>query len=266
MNARGPPPPRRHGRMLPQSLALLVFALRVCASERAEVAASGNVSADASGEEEVNELRANEVDHARESAEACELFFCGDAAADVPETTRLALGHGPLVEIIGGAGEESLYIHITKAPLFSADECDRVVAMAEAEGGGLPTSKSGKYQIGKAWVKEMPGVLQWFNGALEHKLFPALAGLFPGFVSSTSALRAHSVAILKYNESHPATDVHIDDALLAFTVALSRPSSFEGGGTYFEPLDSVLPMEQGMVTFRPGAVRHAGHEVTAGLR
>jgi hypothetical protein len=198
--------------------------------------------------------------------EACEFFYCGDAAADVPEITRLALGHGPLVDIIGGAGEDSQSIHITKSPMFSGDECDRVVAMAEAESGGLPTSKSGKYQIGKAWVKEMPGVLHWFNDALEHKLLPALAGLFPGLVSSPSTLRAHSVAILKYNESHPATDVHIDDALLAFTVALSRSSSFEGGGTFFESLGSVLPMEQGMVTFRPGAVRHAGHEVTSGLR
>jgi hypothetical protein len=250
-----------------RSLALLLLcSLPLSASERAEVAAGGDVAADTLSEEEVDDLRANEADHARESAEACQHFYCGDAAANAPVTTRLALGHGPLVDVIGGAGEESQSIHITKAPLFSGDECDRVIAMAEAEGGGLPTSKSGKYQIGKAWVKEMPGVLQWFNGALEHKLYPALASLFPGFISSPSALRAHSVAILKYNQSHPATDVHIDDALLAFTVALSRPSSFEGGGTYFESLDAVLPMEQGVVTFRPGAVRHAGHEVTAGLR
>ena len=180
--------------------------------------------------------------------------------------TRHALSHGPLVDTVSGADDEFQSIYVTDEPLFSAEECERVVAMAEREGAGLPSTKSGKYRVGKAWVKDMPNVLAWFNGALEQKLYPALAHLFPTIVSSPATLRAHSVAILKYNESHPATDVHIDDALLAFTIALSPSSNFEGGGTFFEALDTIIPMEQGMVTFRPGAIRHAGHAVTKGLR
>jgi len=245
---------------------LLLTLYSSSALEQAAVGASGDVLAGAASDEEFDELRANEADHERESAEACEVFYCGGASAALPQMSRYALGHGPLVDVIGGAGEAGLSIYVTEAPLFSAEECDRVVALAEAEGAGLPSTKSGKYQIGKAWVKEMPGVLDWFNGALEQKLFPALAELFPTFVSAPGTLRAHSVAILKYNASHPATDIHIDDALLAFTIALSPSSGFEGGGTYFESLGTVLPMEQGMVTFRPGAVRHAGHSVTSGLR
>lgn len=79
-------------------------------------------------------------------------------------------------------------------------------------------------------------------------------------------LRAHSVAILKYNASHPRTDIHVDDALLAFTVALSPASAFDGGGTYFEHIDRVLEMAQGHATFRPGGVRHGGHPVRSGVR
>ena len=60
--------------------------------------------------------------------------------------------------------------------------------------------------------------------------------------------------------------MHVDDALLAFTVALSAPDSFEGGGTYFEYIDRVVEMAQGHATFRPGAIRHGGHAVTSGLR
>ena len=60
--------------------------------------------------------------------------------------------------------------------------------------------------------------------------------------------------------------MHVDDALLAFTVALSAPDSFEGGGTYFEYIDRVVEMAQGHATFRPGAIRHGGHAVTRGLR
>ena len=60
--------------------------------------------------------------------------------------------------------------------------------------------------------------------------------------------------------------MHVDDALLAFTVALSAPDSFEGGGTYFEYIDRVVEMAQGHATFRPGGVRHGGHPVSRGLR
>ena len=119
-------------------------------------------------------------------------------------------------------------------PIFSSAECDWVVETSEAEGLGLPSSKSGKYQIGKAWIKDMPAVLTWFNKALETKLFPMLTQLFPQVVSDSRLLRAHSVAILKYNSSYPQTDLHVDDALLAFTVALSPSANFVGGGTFFE--------------------------------
>ena len=44
-------------------------------------------------------------------------------------------------------------------------------------------------------------------------------------------LRAHSVAILKYNASHPRTDVHVDDGVLAMTLALSPRANYSGGGT-----------------------------------
>ena len=72
--------------------------------------------------------------------------------------------------------------------------------------------------------------------------------------------------MLKYNASHPQTDVHVDEALLAFTIALSPAAAFEGGGTYFEHIDRVVEMAQGHATFRPGAVRHAGSTVHSGLR
>lgn len=50
-------------------------------------------------------------------------------------------------------------------------------------------------------------------------------------VSGPSVLRAHSVAILKYNASHPRTDVHVDDGVLAMTLALSPRANYSGGGT-----------------------------------
>ena len=93
-----------------------------------------------------------------------------------------------------------------------------------------------------------------------------MAALFPDIIPDGSLLRAHEIVILKYNASHPRTDVHADPSLFAFTLALSPADSFDGGGTYFEHVDQVLHMDQGQVTFRPGSVRHAGAQVRKGLR
>ena len=87
-------------------------------------------------------------------------------------------------------------------------------------------------------------------------------------VRGLQVLRAHSVAILKYNSSHPRTDVHVDDGILVLTLALSPRANYSGGGTFFEHLgeDRILEMEQGHCTMRPGSVRHGGHRVTGGER
>ena len=60
--------------------------------------------------------------------------------------------------------------------------------------------------------------------------------------------------------------MHVDDGILALTLALSPRANYSGGGTFFEHMgaDHLVEMEQGHCTFRPGSVRHGGHQVTAG--
>ena len=50
------------------------------------------------------------------------------------------------------------------------------------------------------------------------------------------------------------------------TLAMTPQQDYVGGGTFFEHFDTVLPMDVGHGTFRPGSVRHGGHRVTAGTR
>jgi len=159
-------------------------------------------------------------------------------------------------------------IKVTAEPMIPAAEAERVVATANAEGLASNEYVSGKYKLGGDWVKKMPRTLAWFNERLEDAIFPLAATLFPMIVRGPQVLRAHSVAILKYNASHPRTDVHVDDGILAITLALSPQANYSGGGTFFEHLgeEAVLPMEQGHCTLRPGSVRHGGHPVTAGER
>ena len=118
------------------------------------------------------------------------------------------------------------------------------------------------------WLINLPNTRKWFNDRLESTFFPLLANLFPEVISSPSALRAHSVSLLKYNASHPRTDVHIDNGILAMTLAMTPQSQYTGGGTFFEHMgtDNILAMDVGHGTFRPGSVRHGGHRVTDGTR
>jgi len=62
--------------------------------------------------------------------------------------------------------------------------------------------------------------------------------------------------------------VHIDNGILALTVAMTPKDDYVGGGTYFEHMgvDNVLQMDVGHGTFRPGSVRHGGHRVEGGTR
>jgi hypothetical protein len=75
---------------------------------------------------------------------------------------------------------------------------------------------------------------------------------------------------------------HRDGSLLSFTVLLSPPNEFEGGGTIFDALldadiadyaSSILqspgviqPPQAGYVTLHSGKLLHGGHLVTAGQR
>lgn len=153
-------------------------------------------------------------------------------------------------------------------PLFSADEAARVVSAAEAEGVDKNEFQSGKYQLAGDWLVNLPDTREWFNSRLETTFFPLLSHLFPEVISSPSVIRAHSVSLLKYNSSHPRTDVHIDNGILAMTLAMTPQNNYVGGGTYFEHMgvDNVLQMDVGHGTFRPGSVRHGGHRVRSGTR
>ena len=138
-------------------------------------------------------------------ATACSNYYCGVADDfTVPPMTRWSMGPVAVNDYPDALqGEDQIFV--SEEPLFSPEECEEVIRLTELEGEGLPSSQSGKYKLGKAWIKDMPQVKEWFNEALRTKLFPTLAHLFPSLVSSASMLRAHSVAVLRYHP-HPYPD------------------------------------------------------------
>ena len=218
-------------------------------------------------------LDRNEADHAADCKASCDAFYCGASReeygpVEAPPTRAIHMGSVPPEDFSGEFKFPLDLIKVTTQPLIPPDEAERVVAVANAEGLARNEYNSGKYKLGGDWVKKMPRTLEWFNERLRTTIFPTAAALFPEVVRGPEVLRAHSVAVLKYNASHPRTDVHVDDGILALTLALSPRANYSGGGTFYEHLGegNILPMDQGYCTLRPGSVRHGGHKVDRGER
>jgi len=226
-------------------------------------------------------IEKNEKEHAEDCRLSCESFYCApessssvnnwDASIDINGTafSSYFFGATPPEDFSEEFGFPLDLIKVTQGePLFSSQEAAQVIETAQGEGVDNNEYESGKYKLGGDWLTNLPQTLEWFNKRLETTFFPLLSNLFPEIVSSPSVLRAHSVSLLKYNASHPRTDVHIDNGILAMTLAMTPKNDYVGGGTFFEHMgnDNVLPMDVGHGTFRPGSVRHGGHRVTEGTR
>jgi hypothetical protein len=200
-------------------------------------------------------IDANIAAHEEDCAASCETFYCGDASASassapdhpsIRSVRSYSMGSVPPEDFAAAFRFPLDLIKVTDAPMIPPDEAEQVIATANEEGLRLNEYNSGKYKLGGDWVKKMPRTLEWFNRRLEATVFPTIAALFPEVVAGPHVLRAHSVAILKYNSSHPRTDVHVDDGILALTLALSPRANYTGGGTFFEHLgeENIIEMEQ----------------------
>ena len=224
-------------------------------------------------------LKKNEEEHAKDCEVSCESFYCApksessewDISTELNGTSfrSYSFGATPPEDFSEDFGFPLDLMKVTQnEPLFSAKEAAQVIETAQAEGIENNEYQSGKYKLGGDWLTNLPNTRQWFNEKLESTLFPLLSNLFPEIVSSPSVLRAHSVSLLKYNSSHPRTDVHVDNGILAMTLAMTPKTEYVGGGTFFEHMGvgNVLPMDVGHGTFRPGSVRHGGHKVSKGTR
>eukprot|EP00538_Stauroneis_constricta_P000632 CAMPEP_0119554502 /NCGR_PEP_ID=MMETSP1352-20130426/6970_1 /TAXON_ID=265584 /ORGANISM="Stauroneis constricta, Strain CCMP1120" /LENGTH=545 /DNA_ID=CAMNT_0007601107 /DNA_START=784 /DNA_END=2421 /DNA_ORIENTATION=- len=77
--------------------------------------------------------------------------------------------------------------------------------------------------------------------------------------------------IVKYDvtrKERQKLDMHTDKSEWTFLIALSNGCGvdYEGGGTYFECLDSTVHIQRGHALIFPGKLRHCGQKITSGLR
>jgi hypothetical protein len=230
----------------------------------------------------IEAIELNEKEHYKDCTKSCQYYYCSvnsstsdDTIPDINDVLVRSYSFGavPPEDFSEEFGFPLDLIKVThgKTPILPKEEALRVVHIAETE-EGLSNNEfpSGKYRLGGNWLTELPQTRRWFNSRLRTTLFPLLASLFPQIIRDTSVLRAHSVSLLKYNATHPRTDIHIDNGILAMTIAMTPVSHYKGGGTFYEHFTNasnhVLEMDVGHATFRPGSIRHGGHRVVDGQR
>lgn len=186
---------------------------------------------------------------------------------------------------------------VSRAPLFSAEECAAVIAEAEADPAWRGAAPQASYAENGATfrpVHELPRAAAWLDAALERAIFPAIASAFPAVAElAPHHLRISAASIVKYNASAGQTrlGVHRDGPLVAATVPLNGLGEYDGGGTLIEALldtgggagaaeptaspggpaaggheRGALRRGAGYLIIHPATVRHGGAPITRGLR
>lgn len=188
---------------------------------------------------------------------------------------------GSLPDYHDELGEAPVFVTRRETPLFTSQECEEVIQMAESyyEDQVWPKLPSGQYYIQGFWIKDVPAVSKWFTEMCKARLFPLLKQQFPEFVDDVSDLVVDQAYLFKYKaEPGLRTEIHTDAGCLSFTFALNSKEDYEGGGTWVEGLEcinnedesfeggDVIEMDAGQCTVRPGGVRHCGNPLRTGTR
>ncbi|CAM9222555.1 unnamed protein product [Chrysoparadoxa australica] len=183
--------------------------------------------------------------------------------SDPPEVQHSRLPEG-LASLPARARQHA--IHLTSTPVFSPDECRRVIEEAEEHAKtGWTTSRHYGVPTTDLPVHILPGTLAWLNRAMRRTLFPLL---HEQFGCKPECLRVHDAFVVKYSsDAQRALPIHRDQCHYSFTIALNRLEEYQGGGTYFCSLGRVFRPEQGHVlSFRGDLLEHGGDPVTEGVR
>lgn len=159
-------------------------------------------------------------------------------------------------------------VHSTRAPVVSRAECDALIAEAsDAITSGLSSSFTftAASRLGEVHASDLPRARVWLSRALPERFWPLLGSRFG---ADPARLVVYDCLVVRYSAADGGVrqPVHRDAALYTINVPLSAPSSFEGGGTWFELTREVARLERGHALAHASELRHAGHRLRAGER
>ncbi len=166
--------------------------------------------------------------------------------------------------------------------VFVPAECARLVAAAEraaAVRGGWHTDRHADHPTTDMPLAELESGAATFARERLDAAVIAPAAAHRGF--RTDHLHCRDLFIVKYSCSRDGTGtssstdapahrsglgLHIDGSIISFNVLLNTRGDFEGGGTFFAHLNSVVHLDQGEAVVHDGKQKHAGVPITSGCR
>lgn len=90
----------------------------------------------------------------------------------------------------------------------------------------------------RLWLREVPGLLDWFEHRLSSRLFPMLQSLYPEIIPSATDLRCHDAFVVRYDAGGMAgLELHQDTTSFSFTMCVggryaSRARDFAASGLW----------------------------------
>jgi len=161
-------------------------------------------------------------------------------------------------------------LHKTRGPIFSADECQRIVQEAEQVASVIEWTKNrhGNFPTTDLPLVELPETLSFLKLSLVERIYPLLRAQFGEFLPDPTKLRVADGFVVKYDAAGGQKELkpHRDGSVVSFNIALNPASEFEGGGTWFASLDDAIKIERGEILSHASALLHGGHGIISGKR
>ena len=158
-------------------------------------------------------------------------------------------------------------------PALDAEACAALVSASErhvATCGGWSSSRHlDSFPTRDFEASDAPELQSLLLPLCRTVLLPTLASLFLRGAAAGARPVLRELFVVRYaagGGGSPGLAPHRDGHPLSFSLLLSDPGDFEGGGTELQTLGTTLRPRQGEVLMHSGSMLHAGSPVSRGVR
>jgi hypothetical protein len=148
---------------------------------------------------------------------------------------------------------------------LTSTQCDLLVQITETVCRGQYAAYTyAKQTLG---CREFPALAQACQDAI-HTMVHAIAEHSGNTRLVLDDREPHMVKYDDTKRERQKLDMHTDKSEWTFLISLSDGSGldYDGGGTYFESLDTTVHVQRGHALVFPGKLRHCGQRITKGVR
>ncbi|KAI8997293.1 hypothetical protein BDB01DRAFT_830892 [Pilobolus umbonatus] len=151
---------------------------------------------------------------------------------------------------------------VLKKGVLTREECDEVLSLCSTSTEWTKERHSAFPTIDIP-IRHNPS-LQYLESLVKSRLFTAISTHY-GFEEHDIDFR--DIFLVKYSmDAQQGLTLHTDGCLFSITLLISHEDDFEGGGTYYASIDSILHLNQGDCAYHAGNVMHSGVNIRRGER